>query len=227
MAKDSRRGARGTLSRTELVESALRIADTEGLEALTIRRLATDHGVTPMAVYWHFRDKDQLLGAVAERLFADVEAPDHPAATTWPERLRAELGAFLKVMRSHPAVAGLNLTRLLDSEAGLAVAERVLALLAQAGFPPDEAAEVGSYLMCATITLVTTEPGPEAVLEGEARDDAVRQRRAYLGALSPSRFPHILAAADTLSDCRGVDQHFARGLDLLVAGTRSLLAPPA
>lgn len=180
-----------------------------------------------MAMYWHFKDKDQLLGALAERLFAEVEAPAYPAGASWDERLRLELAAFLSAMRRHPGVAGLNLTRLLDSDAGLAVAERVLALLAEGGFDAEDAAEVGSYLMCATITLVTTEPGPDPALTGEDHDTAVRQRRAALGALSPARFPHVVAAADALSECRVADRRLARGIDMLVAGTRSLLTAEA
>lgn len=214
---------RSTLDTDALVDSALQIADTEGLQSVTVRRLANDHGVTPMAMYWHFKDKDQLLGALAERLFTEVKAPPYPDSATWDQRLRLELAAFLDVMRRHPAVAGLNLTRMLDSDAGLAIAERVLALLAEGGFDSGEAAQVGSYLLCATITLVTTEPGPDPVLTGEEHAADVRQRRAILGALPPARFPHVIAAADALSECQVADQRLARGLDLLVAGTRSLL----
>lgn len=223
MVKDSRRTARGTLSTSVLVDQALAIADTEGLEAVTIRRLATDHGVTPMALYWHFSDKGQLLAALAERLFTDVAAPVHPEDADWGERLRLELDAFLDVVRAHPSAAGLTLMRIFDSEAGLNLAERVMALLAEAGFDVEAAAEVGSYLVCATVTLVTAEPGPVAPLEGEERAAEVRARRAHLGALAPGRFPHLIAAADALADCKSENLHFARGLDLLVAGVRSLL----
>lgn len=226
MVKDSRRSARGTLSTSVLVDTALQIADTEGLEAVTIRRLATDHGVTPMALYWHFSDKDRLLGAIAERLFSDVVAPTGADDADWGDRLRAELDAFLDVVRAHPTVAGVALMHIFDSEAGLTLAERVMALLAEAGFGTDEAAEVGTYLVCATITLVTSEPGPVASLDGEARETEVRARRAHLGALPPTRFPHLIAAADALADCTGEDRHFSRGLDLLVAGARSLLPSP-
>ena len=53
------------LSRETIVASAVALADAEGLEAVTIRRLAQEHGVTPMAMYWHFSDKDSLLDAPA------------------------------------------------------------------------------------------------------------------------------------------------------------------
>ena len=53
---------RTRLSKEVVVECGLALADAEGLEALTIRRLATELGVTPMALYWHFRNKEELRG---------------------------------------------------------------------------------------------------------------------------------------------------------------------
>ena len=70
-----RSGARERLSRDTIVAGAIALADAEGLDAVTIRRLAQDHEVTPMALYWHFKDKGELLDGIAERLFADMRLP--------------------------------------------------------------------------------------------------------------------------------------------------------
>ena len=59
MAK-RKRAPRGGLSRTKIIESALEIADGDGLEALTVRRLAGVMGVSPMAIYGHFDNKSQI-----------------------------------------------------------------------------------------------------------------------------------------------------------------------
>jgi len=56
---------RGRLSREAIVVGAIALADAEGLDAVTIRRLAQEHGVTPMAMYWHFSDKDSLLDGLS------------------------------------------------------------------------------------------------------------------------------------------------------------------
>lgn len=210
------------LSRSVIVDDALRIADAEGLDAVTIRRLATDHDVTPMALYWHFKDKDQLLDGIAERLFVMVELPTEPEEGTWDRRLATAQRAVLAVLRVHPNVADLPLTRALDSEAGLKVAEHTLSLLREAGFSANDAAEIGSFLLCALTALVTGEPGPEKTLDGEDRDAAVRTKRAHLMSLAPQSFPSIIAAANTLADCRSEDNYFTRGVDLLVAGVVSL-----
>ena len=53
-----------------MTERALKLADADGLDALTIRKLAQHLGVTPMALYWHFRSKEDLLEGVAEQVWA-------------------------------------------------------------------------------------------------------------------------------------------------------------
>ncbi len=67
----------GKLSAASIVERAIQIGDTEGIDAVTIRRLATDLGVTPMALYWHFKNKEQLLIGMADHLVANF-APSPP-----------------------------------------------------------------------------------------------------------------------------------------------------
>src|SRR5271156_5585908 len=145
--------ARERLSRDTIVDGAIALADAEGLDAVTIRRLAQGHKVTPMALYWHFKDKGELLDGIGERLFAGVVLPA-PSRKPWPEQLRSILEALLDALRPHPEVAGLVSDRVLSSEAGLAVAERTLALLRHAGLSTERAAQVGGYLLNAVAMLV-------------------------------------------------------------------------
>ncbi|MEV8376760.1 TetR/AcrR family transcriptional regulator [Kribbella sp. NPDC056861] len=210
----------------QLATSALAIADAEGLEALTIRRLAQAHDVTPMALYRHFSDKDDLLAAVGDRILADIDLPA-PTEEPWETQLRAVLTAFTEALRPHPKTAGLTLFRILVSPPGLAMAERTMELLTQGGFSTDNAAEVGRQSICSLITLVTTEPGANEDIDPTTREDALRAKRAALSALSPHRYPLITAAADTLICPTSADQYYALGLDLVVAGIRGVLAGPA
>src|ERR1700712_2980199 len=98
--------ARERLSREALAAGALALADREGIEAVTIRRLAADHCVTPMALYWHFKDKDAVLDGIAERIYASVRLPD-PTSKRWDKQLRSVLDAVLAAVRPHPLVAEL------------------------------------------------------------------------------------------------------------------------
>jgi TetR/AcrR family tetracycline transcriptional repressor len=215
-------GARGRLSREAIVACAITLADAEGIEAVTIRRLAQEQGVTPMAMYWHFNDKNSLLDGIAESLLEAVKLPE-PSDEPWDVQLQAILTAFLEAIRPHPAVAGLALRRILIAEPGLALAEQALGLIRSAGFAAERAAETGSFLLCAVITLVTSQPGrPLHQLDGEALDQMLREKRAALDSLSPTRYPNVLAAVPALISCPNEDDYFDLNLSLLVQGIKGL-----
>ena len=207
----------GRLDREVVIERALALADTDGLDALTIRRLADELGVTPMALYWHFSNKDELIDALAAHLFAQVSLPDTPAGADWVTAMRELQVAFVAALRPHPAVAPLARDRVLASRAGLVLAERSLGLLRQAGFSAEQAAELGGYLLGAVVTLVTAEPG-----RAGPDDAAVRARLAALRTLSPREFPNLVDAAEPLSYCANDDAYYARGVELLIEGLRGL-----
>ncbi|HEU4947225.1 MAG TPA: TetR/AcrR family transcriptional regulator C-terminal domain-containing protein [Kribbella sp.] len=219
----SRKETARRLDPDKLVTTALAIADTEGLDAVTIRHLAQRHDVTPMALYRHFSDKSELLAAIADRLLTDVALPE-PSEERWDRQLRNILTAFVAALRPHPNTAVLTLGRILVAEPGLVLAERTLELLAEGGFPPEYAAEVGRQSLCSLVTLVTTEPGAVEVHDPVAREDALRVKRASLGALPPRRYPRVAAAADTLVCPTDQDRYYALGIDLVVAGIRGVLA---
>src|SRR5512143_3729893 len=87
-ATPARRGKRATrppLDRARIVAEALRIVDDEGVEALSLRRLAEGLGVTPMSIYWHVRDKAELVDLVGQAVLAEIELP--PAFGDWREQL--------------------------------------------------------------------------------------------------------------------------------------------
>jgi TetR/AcrR family transcriptional regulator, tetracycline repressor protein len=215
-------GGRRGLDPDEIVSSALAIADTEGIEAVTIRRLAQEHQVTPMALYRHFRDKDDLLHALAERLLADVVLPA-PDARPWHEQMRSILAALLTALRPHPDVAHLVLPKILSSPAGLALAERCLSLLVDGGFDIDQAAEVGRQTLCSLVALVAAEPRLDPQTDEDSREDVIAARRAALATLPASRYPNVVAAAGTLSYSADPERYYRIGLDLAVAamiGTR-------
>lgn len=212
---------RGRLSREAIIVSAVSLADGEGLDAVTIRRLAQEHGVTPMAMYWHFNDKESLLDGLAEYLIEAVKLPE-PTDAPWDEQLRDILAAFVTAFRPHPAIAGLTLRRILVAESGLRIAERVLDLLGRAGFGSGRAAEVGTFLICSVIALIGAEPGGGPGWSGPAREQALRDKRARLEALPPESYPHVIAAANALVVCRDEEEYFVLNLDLLVQGVRGL-----
>lgn len=120
-----------------VVDAALAIADREGVDAVTVRRLAEMLDVTPMALYRHIRDKDHLLDLMAKRLLGQLDVGD-PDDVPWQESLRAIGRSFQALVESHPAAPFL-LSRPFDATAAQAVTAALLTILAKAGFRPAEA----------------------------------------------------------------------------------------
>jgi TetR/AcrR family transcriptional regulator, tetracycline repressor protein len=210
---------RQRLRRDTVTERALALADAEGIDAVTIRRLATDLGVTPMALYWHFQDKERLLDGVSELVLSQITLPPDDESRPWDQRLREVLDQLLGVLAAHPSVTDVVKTRILQSEPGLELTERVLALLRGAGFSAEQSAQQAVYALVFIVGLVTGEPGAMPGDEDdEARDARLRGKWAALQALSPKRYPHVLEAAGPLTACDSSDAWRAAGMDLLLRG---------
>jgi TetR/AcrR family tetracycline transcriptional repressor len=224
------------LSRERIVDCAIALADAEGLEAVTIRRLAQDQGVTPMALYWHFKDKELLLNGIAERLLSEVVLPEtvlpetvlpetvlpEVAGGSWDERFRGLLSALMDVLRAHPAAAELLRNRFMLSEPGLNLTEYALGLLREGGFDPEQAAQVASHALSSIVLLVTTEPGVQVGEEAAEREQRLRTKRATFQTLSPERYPYLLDSAEAFTVCSSVPAYFELGLDLFMSGVRGV-----
>ena len=224
MARKSRQDAtnRVTLTPRTVVEGALALAEAEGLEAVTIRRLAKELGVTPMALYWHFRSKDELLEGVAARIFEDID-PSVDASATWQEQLRVLLGSMLGVLRAYPSAAILLSTRTVSSEGGLLATEVALDILRRGGFSPAEATQIARHALSTITNLVGGEPGVVVAREeSEELIDARRRARHFMESLPPERYPRLVEAATPLSEGVDPDAYFSFGLDLLLAGIEAM-----
>src|ERR671910_1277651 len=206
MARKSRQNAsnRVTLTPRAVVEGALALADAEGLEAVTIRRLAKELGVTPMALYWHFRSKDELLDGMAARIFEEVDL-SVDASATWQEQLRALLGSMVSVLRAHPSTAILLSTRTASSEGSLRATEVALDILGRGGFSPTQATQIARHALSTVTNLVSGEPGVVAREESGEMIDTRWRARLFLESLPPERYPRLAEARRPLGE--GVQPH--------------------
>ncbi len=212
---------RANLTRRTVVEAALALADAEGLEAVTIRRLAKQLGVTPMALYWHFRSKDELLDGMAASLFEQVDL-SVDESMRWQEQLRALLGSLVNLLRAHPSGAILLSTRTVSSEGSLRTTEVMLDILRRGGFSPTEATQIARHALSTVTNLVSGEPGVVTREESGELKDARRRARVFLESLPPERYPRLIEAAVPLSEGVDPDTYVAFGLDLLLAGIEAM-----
>ena len=90
--------SKNSLNPTLVVERALAIVDAEGLDGLTVRKVAEAFGVTPMALYWHFANKEALLAAVGDVVVAQIRLPD--AELPLEDYLREAMTSLIDAMRT-------------------------------------------------------------------------------------------------------------------------------
>ena len=210
------------LSKAAVVERGLAVADAEGLDGLTIRRLAADLGVTPMALYWHFRSKEELLGGVADQIWSEIGTDVDPSAD-WVDQLRALLESLVHVLRTHPSAAQLLLAgEKRNSEAALRASEAALAVLHRAGFSPEQAAAITRNALWTGLALAMSEPGFEPGLADAERTEHQRLARVRLAMLPPDRYPRLVEAAVPMTDCEHPDEHYRFGVELFIAGVRAI-----
>lgn len=202
---NNKRGKPPVLTEDQIVDAALNVIRSEGLEALSMRRLSRELGRSAMAAYWYVQDKQQLLNLVAKKMLAEVPLPKADSGT-WEEQLRKVVADIDAKLREHPGIAEILLQRMLSTDRRLM--NGIFEILLAAGF---EGAEIFlSYAMIHTylfgryqVVLHADElPDQEQV---DDLEDTVSQLAPYLQQL------------------RGRD-FFSYGVDTIIAGLQARLA---
>jgi AcrR family transcriptional regulator len=142
------------ISREAVLAAALRLADEEGLEAVTMHAVARRLHVTPMALYRYVDDKNALLDGLVELLLATCSLP---VAGRWDERLVALAAGIRDTARRHPAVFPLLLTRPAVTPAGRTVRDAIQAALREAGLPETEVARAERLISTAVLGFAASE----------------------------------------------------------------------
>lgn len=206
------------LSRDAIVEATLKVIDTEGVNAVSMRAVGRVLGVDAKSLYNHVNGKDALLDAVAEHLLGSI-AISAPAG-----EMRADLHAIAHAFRNralqHPEAASLVLTRQLASIEGLAPVEAVLAVLRDAGCSPGEAVQLLRALVATLIGTLLREVSA-GLTYGTTDAAGIAKRQS---ALATSGFPAVADAAEHLARFDGESEYeFAVDLvlDALSARIRS------
>jgi TetR/AcrR family transcriptional regulator, tetracycline repressor protein len=207
-----------------VVDRALRLADADGLDALTIRKLATDLGVTPMALYWHFRSKDELLEGLAERLWSEIDV-NVDAAAPWASQLQHLLESLVRVLRAHPAGSGLLMHSEKQSEAAINATEITLEILRSAGFDPVVASEIARSALWTGIMLVMSEPGVKWLAAGaDERTEWQRKKQVEYASLPLAKYPRLVECAVPMTACDDPELHYQLGVSVFIAGVEALAA---
>ncbi|MCW4386091.1 TetR/AcrR family transcriptional regulator C-terminal domain-containing protein [Salinibacterium sp. SYSU T00001] len=219
MARPDASGPRARLNRPSVLAAAVALADEVGVEGLSMRRLAQELGVVPMALYKHVRNKDELLDGMVEFLIGEIgDVGETEAAEDWKGRARTRVLAAREVLMRHPWARRLFETRSTKTGAVLDYMNSFAGILLSGGLSAELTHHamhaIGGRMWGFTQELFEDEPstppqGPEAA--------AMMQEMAQ-------RFPHIAAIASMEHDDsvvgRGCDDQFEFefALDLILDG---------
>jgi AcrR family transcriptional regulator len=200
-------GRRRSLDRRLILNAAVKLADREGLEALSMRRLGRELGVEAMSLYNHVPNKEALLNGMVEVLLEELEVPLDTPEDYWEERIRKAFRSYLRLARAHPNVFSLFALRPLNTAESLKLFE----LLREAGFDIVSALRAFRVLSSYTIGYALAE------IRGFTLESDVS--RPGVHGFSEEQLSRIFKSPPPLEKTDR-DAEFEFGLDLILIGLR-------
>lgn len=216
--------ARRTLRPEDVIRTALRLVDTRGFEAFSIRGLAGELGVATSAVYWHVGGRESVLLAVVDAAFEEIRLP-RATKGQWRRQLERLSCAMREAILRHPEIHPILANYLIVSPHALRATDRALAVLSEAGLEGAELVHAYNAWSGYVVGFTLVEVKPQSAEDG----DGVDQKRRYLGALPKQEFPEIVRRMPALGNrayllrwnAEPLGQRggsFGYGLDLLLDG---------
>jgi TetR/AcrR family transcriptional regulator, tetracycline repressor protein len=209
-----RRGAgqRAGPSRELVLAAARRIADADGVDRLTMRRLAGELGVLPNALYTYFPHKDALLDALVDDLLGDID-PGDPAEGDWREGLVRVMDASRRLLLAHPQLVPVFLARPGLGPSAARLGEVTFALLRRGGLEGEQAVEAFRILLIYSLGFAAFQ-APRLRGDSPAR---TQQVEVTFAGLPEGSFPEMRRLAGHLA-VPTTDRHFHTGLRWLLDG---------
>src|SRR3954447_19315076 len=207
------------LSRDRVVQAALSVADAGGLGSLTIRSLAQELGVKPMSVYYHVANKDEILAALVDIVFGEIQLP--VPGRDWRSEMRARAHSAREVLARHRWAIGLLESRSNPGPANLRHHDRVIATLRAAGFSPELTAHAYALLDSYVYGFALQ----EATLAFQRPEGAGDVARPIMDRMAAGAYPHLVEMATSYYLQPGYDfgDEFEFGLELILDGIANAL----
>jgi TetR/AcrR family tetracycline transcriptional repressor len=195
-----------------VLAAARRIADDEGVDRLTMRRLAAELGVMPNALYTYVSDKEALLDALIDDLLGGID-PDDPADGDWRDGLVSVMDSSRRLLLAHPQLVPVFLARPGLGPNAARLGEITFRLLRRGGVEGERAVEAFRVLLIYSLGFAAFQ-APRLELDSPAR---TQQVEATFAGLSEDRFPELRQLAGDLA-APTTDRHYHTGLRWLLDG---------
>lgn len=217
------RPAKPPLSEQAVIEASLRVLRREGVDAVTMRKVAAELDTGPASLYVYVPHRDELLRLMHDAVIATVPLPE-VAADNWRDQLAELIIAVVYALNEYPGIGRVSLGAIPTTPAWLDLFDRILGLLLAGGVDRQRAAW-GCDLIALHIGAVTYEVGaaPQEPASKDPLQDALDQRHARvsieerLAGLDPARHPHLAASAAELA-AGPAAARLALGIDVLISG---------
>jgi AcrR family transcriptional regulator len=220
------------LSREEIVRAAIAVADAEGPDAISMRRIARELRAGAMSLYWHVGSKDELLDAMLDALQAEIDIPD--PSGDWRADLRTVAYGQRAGLLKHPWIMDIIGSRPPQGPNDARQLERMLAVLDQTGLDPVRTIRVlmalVAYVMGAVVNEHQEERGQRAeeLAEAAIPDEELKAEHERVAEWfrKSGRFPHIMAIMEAgidPDDPKTRDERFEFGLELILDGIAAQL----
>ena len=211
-ARDS--ATRPRLSRERVLQGAVAVADAGGITSLTIRSLAAELGVKPMAVYHHVANKEEILDGIVDIVFSEIELPT--IGGEWHSEMRRRAASALEAMRRHPWAIGLVETRTSPGYATLRHHDAVIGTLRTGGFSVAMTAHAFALIDAFVYGFALS----EATLPFNGPDTVPEVAEQMMAQFSPDDYPHLVEFSVEHVMKPGYDygEEFEFGLSVILDG---------
>lgn len=208
------RPAKAPLSQDVILDTALRLVKQEGLEAVTMRRIATELDTGPASLYVYISGREALRAAMLDRVTASIEL-EQPDPANWREQIHRVLLRTLHRLEEYPGIAAVAVGTPTITEPVMGFLENLLSLLLAGGVREKDAAwAVDILLLIVTACAVENEVHRA---RGDHKEEFVVSLTAALRSLPVDRFPSIWLVMDDLTEGEG-DDRFVFAVDVFLDG---------
>jgi AcrR family transcriptional regulator len=206
--------SRGRLNRDQVLRAAVALADANGLESLTMRKLGIELGIEAMSLYNHVANKVDLLDGMIDCVFAEIELPAGDA--DWKTAARRRAISAREALSRHRWATALMETRTSPGPATLRHHDAVLGMLRGAGFSIEMAAHAYS-LMDSYIYGFALQ---ETSLPFDSAESTTKTAQAIMARFAAGEYPHLteLATEHVMRPGYDYGNEFEYGLDLILDG---------
>lgn len=205
------------LTRDAILNAALEVLDREGVDGLSMRKVAEELGTGAASLYWHVKNKEELLQLLFERATQEMTLPE-PDPSRWQEQLKEMAREARRNLEKHRDLARISLGRIPAGPSVAIFLEWMFRLLQPVGIPDQVIAYAGDVaaLYVGAYAFEESLGFPSPTGEDMPPEQIVAMMRDYVASLPEDRFPHTRAAADLIFT--NDPDRFEFGLDLLVRG---------